>query len=88
MSHTPSDKHSRVHGHYRFDAYNELRNDKKWQARVIKREDDNFERWVELVAFQYDHWRKHVFGRSDPEIESIPEKYGPYIYFLRHKEYS
>jgi hypothetical protein len=40
-----------VHGHYRFDAYNELRNDKKWQARVIKREDDNFERWVELVAF-------------------------------------
>jgi len=29
-----------------------------------------------------------VFGRSDPEVESIPEKYGQYIYFLRHKEYS
>ena len=55
---------------------------------MIKREDENFERWVELVAFQYDSWRKHVFGRSDPEIESIPEKYGPYIYFLRHKEYT
>jgi len=29
-----------------------------------------------------------VFGRSDPEVESIPEKYGNYIYFLRHKEYA
>ena len=29
-----------------------------------------------------------MFGRSDPEVESIPEKYGEYIYFLRHKEYS
>lgn len=89
VNHTPQgDKHTRIHDHYRFDAYSELRRDKKWQARVIKREDEIFERWVKLVAFQYDSWRKHVFGRSDPEIESIPEKYGPYIYFLRHKEYS
>ena len=78
----------KLHGHYRYDSYNDIRHDKKWQARIIKREEANFERWVELVAFQYDAWRKSVFGRSDPEIESIPEKYGEYIYFLRHKEYS
>jgi len=41
-----------------------------------------------MVSFHYDKWRKHVFGRSDPEVESIPERYGEYIYFLRHKEYS
>jgi hypothetical protein len=67
---------SKHHEHYRFDAYNDLRHDKKWQQRVIKREDENFERWVELTSFQYDQWRKHVFGRSSPEIESLPEKYG------------
>lgn len=65
-----------------------MRHDKKWQQRIIAREDENFENWVELCAFHYDQWRRHVFGRTDPEIESIPEKYGEHIYFLRHKEYS
>jgi len=78
----------RHHGHYRFDAYNDIRHDKKWQQRIIKREDENFEKWVELVAFHYEQWRKHVFGRTDPATESMPEKYGDYIYFLRHKEYT
>jgi protease II len=82
------EKQTKHHGHYRFDSYNDIRHDKKWQARIIKREDENFEKWVELVAFHYEQWRKSVFGRSDPEIESIPEKYGDYIYFLRHKEHS
>lgn len=45
---------TRHHGHYRFDAYNDIRHDKKWQQRIIKREDENFEKWVELVAFHYE----------------------------------
>lgn len=30
------------HGHYRYDAYNEIRYDKKWQERIIKWEDEIF----------------------------------------------
>ena len=82
------DRQTKIHGHYRFDSYNEIRHDKKWQQRIIKREDDNFEKWVTLVAFHYDQWRKHVFGRHDPQVESLAEKYGDYVYFINQKEFT
>lgn len=81
------DKHTKHHGHYRYDAYNEIRHDKKWQARIIKREEENFNNWVEMTTYHYDQWRKQVYSRSDPNKEQGLEENGDYVYFLRHKEY-
>ena len=41
-----------------------------------------------MVSFHYDSWRKQVFSRTDPQLESVPEKFGDYIYFLRQKEFT
>ena len=29
-----------------------------------------------------------MFQRTDPEVESLPEQYGKYQYFLKHKEWT
>ena len=62
------------HGHTRLDEYNNIRYDKRWQKRIIAREEKIFKKWSAQTIIQQKHWREHVFKRTDPGIvEQIPE---------------
>lgn len=37
-----------------------------------------------MTVLQWKQWKDLVFSRTDPgTTEVIPEKFGPYVYFLR-----
>ena len=42
------------HGHVRNDTYNAIKTDRKWQKRIIQREEKNFKKWAKLTWWNFD----------------------------------
>ena len=74
------------HGMFKHDGYHDIRNNKPWQQKIIRREKKTFEEWNEIIAPAYNVWSKLAMSRTAPEHVGVPETYGPYMYFTKHMQ--
>ncbi|CAI2386107.1 unnamed protein product [Moneuplotes crassus] len=71
----------------RFDGYHKIKSDKAWQKRIIKREQDIYKNWRQLLHPQFSAWKRDIFKRTESAVNSIPEQYGDYFYFSESQRY-
>jgi oligopeptidase B len=80
------DNYTLLHGIYRYDGYNSIKNNKFEREEIIKRESIILKNWKTMFQFYYKQWESECFSKSLLPFEEIGEKFGNYTYYNKMAE--